>query len=104
MSYPADIFRKFAASPTFSAEDELELGSKFCGAQKELLDSALAVREAITHKSQVAPQLGIRCYRIVSVRVEAVVYRNAVLCSQSPVVINYRVATSVSKNKIVPWD
>src|SRR5436190_2222181 len=51
---PTNVLRQPLSTPTFAAQDELQLECVFSSSQKELLHSRFSVRHAIAYKDQVA--------------------------------------------------
>src|SRR5690348_17876227 len=75
MADPADVCRKRPADPPFPAEEELHLGREFGCAQKELLHTFFAVRQAVADKRQVAGHRGVGLHGMMCLWIESVVHR-----------------------------
>src|SRR5581483_5538268 len=101
MTNPANIPRKSLSSPPFTTKQKLKFWGAFGGCQKKLLDPCFTVRQAIANEGQIASEAVIRVHRIVSLGIKSVVDWETIPGAQIHVLLNYRIAAAVSKDKVV---
>src|SRR5215510_5420040 len=104
MPDPAHVGRKRLACPSFTTQSKLVLRSEFCGADEKFLYAPLAVRQAISDKHKITGKRGACRYSVVRRRINGIVDRMAIGCSQPHVMVYHGWATAISKDKVVLWN
>ena len=89
------------SAPALAAEQELELGCLFGSGKEELLNPRFPVRHAVSDECQIASEAIFRRDRKMSAAIQTVINRKAILGPEPQVVLDDRIATTISKDKIV---
>src|SRR2546430_13662007 len=87
---PAYIAGQRPATPTFSTEHERKFRRQFGGRKEKLVYPLLSIWQPVADEGEITNEVSIRRYRIVGVGIKPVGNGQAVLRSQTAILLDYR--------------
>ncbi|EGE59438.1 hypothetical protein RHECNPAF_2190032 [Rhizobium etli CNPAF512] len=95
-----DIRRHRLVLPAGATEQEFPVPQTRGRLQEEALDPGLPVRQAIAEETEIGAKAAVLRYRMMSLRVERIVDRNAFGCPDGAVCTHDRIAAAIGQHKI----
>src|SRR6185437_6205106 len=91
-------------APSIASQEKLTVRRELSGAQEQLTDALLAVRQAVSHKCHVAGERRVRRHGMMCVRVEPVVDAVVCACAEAQVSIAAHRTTAIGEDGVVARD